>query len=800
MGLFAWASKDLPNPSQLSTRAVAQSTKIYDRTGEHLLYEIHGNQKRTLIPINEIPKYAIDATITLEDQKFYEHNGFSIIGIVRGVIVQTLKGKRLQGGSTLTQQLVKNAIIGNERSIARKIKELILAYRLEQKYSKDEILQMYFNEIPYGSTAYGIEAASQTYFGKSAKDLTLAEAAMIAALPQAPTYYYNHQDALIARQQYTLDQMVKLGHITEDEAKSAKEESIIFKPLRQGITAPHFVFFVKELLSQKYGETMVDTGGLKIISTLDYDLQNQAEEIIKAQVEKNAKNFQANNAAAVVIDVKTGQILAMVGSSDFFNEDIDGQVNVATSPRQPGSSFKPIVYTAGFIKGYVPETTLYDVETHFKTEVGDDYFPHDYDLKERGSVSLRTALAGSLNIPAVKMIYLTGIDNVLNLADNLGYSTLKNRSRFGLSLVLGGGEVSLLEHTDAYATLAREGIKLPYSAVLKLEQPDGQIMKEYQEATPQKVIEPNIVRMVSSILADNNARSYVFGTSNYLTLMDRPVAAKTGTTNDYHDAWTLGYTPQIAVGVWVGNSNNDAMKRGADGSQVAAPIWQNIIAEAVKNLPPENFITPEYQAPNKPMVGGDAYGIKVKINKISNLIASDTTPTELIEEKTFKQVHNILHYVNKDDPTGSAPENPDDDPYYQPWEEAVQIWAEKNNITSDPLPTEYDSGYYDLNQNVATTVFWSSPGDNETIYSNNFPYYLSLDLTAPTSIQKIDLFIKPANGGNSTWLNYIENPQDTRVFLVWNNTPSIGNWIIYPLITDVYGRTTNGPERKIIIQ
>ena len=725
MGLFAWASKDLPDPNKLSTRTVAQSTKIYDRTGEHLLYEIHGNQKRTMIPINEIPKYAIDATITLEDQKFYEHNGFSIIGIIRGVIVQALKGKRLQGGSTLTQQLVKNAVLGDERSVIRKIKELILAYQLEQKYSKDEILQMYFNEIPYGSTAYGIEASSQTYFGKSAKDLTLAEAATIAAMPQAPTYYYNHPDALIARQQYALDQMVELDYITEDQARTAKEEKIIFKPLSQGITAPHFVFFVKELLSQKYGETMIDTGGLKIISTLDYDLQIQAEQIIKDQVEKNAKNFQANNAATVVIDVKTGQILAMVGSSDFFNEDIDGQVNVATSPRQPGSSFKPIVYTAGFIKGYVPETTLYDVETHFKTEVGDDYFPHDYDLKERGPVSLRTALAGSLNIPAVKMIYLAGIDNVLNLADSLDYTTLKNRSRFGLSLVLGGGEVSLLEHTNAYATFAREGTKLPYSAVLKLEQPNGQIMEEYQEATPQKVIEPNIVRMTNSILSDNNARSYVFGTSNYLTLADRPVAAKTGTTNDYHDAWTLGYTPQIAVGVWVGNSNNDEMKRGADGSQIAAPIWQKIMAEAVKNLPIENFIAPEYQVPNKPMVGGDAYGIKMKINKINNLIASEATPAELIEEKTFKQVHSILQYISKENPTGPAPENPGNDPYYQPWEEAVQTWAQKNNITSDPLPTKYDNGHYDLSQNAATTIFWSHPQNNEIISSDNFPYLLT---------------------------------------------------------------------------
>jgi len=800
LGLFAWVSKDLPDPNKLSTRSVAQSTKIYDRTGEHLLYEIHGDQKRTLIPIDQIPKYAIQATITLEDQKFYEHSGFSILGIIRGVIVQALKGKRLEGGSTLTQQLVKNAVLSNERSITRKIKELILSYRLEQKYSKDEILQMYFNEIPYGSTAYGIESAAQTYFGKSAKDLTLAEAAALASLPQAPTYYYNHQDALIGRQQYALDQMVKLGYITEDQAKAAKEEKIVFKPLNQGIVAPHFVFFVKEMLSQKYGETIVDSGGLKIISTLDYDLQTQTEQIVKDQVEKNAKTFQANNAAVVVIDIKTGQILAMVGSADFFNEDIDGQVNVATSPRQPGSSFKPIVYTAGFAKGYVPETTLYDVETHFKTEVGDDYFPHDYDLKERGPVSIRTALAGSLNIPAVKMIYLAGIDNVLNLADDLGYTTLKNRSRFGLSLVLGGGEVSLLEHTNAYATFAREGTKLPYSAVLKLEQPDGQIMEEYQDANPQKVIDPNIVNMTSSILSDNNARSYVFGASNYLTLSDRPVAAKTGTTNDYHDAWTLGYTPQIAVGVWTGNSNNEEMKRGADGSQIAAPIWQKVMAAAVKNLPVQGFTAPSYQIPNKPMLGGDAYGVKIKINKINGLLASDNTPAELIEEKTFKQTHSILQYVNKEDPLGPAPENPSADPYYQSWEDAVQAWAQKNNITSDPLPTEFDTGSYDLSQDASATVFWSAPQNDEIIHSNNFPYSLKLNLTDAAKIQKIDVFIKTTNAENSTWINFIEKPQTFDIILPWNNAPASGDWIIYPLVTDIYGRTAAGQERRIKIE
>ena len=503
IGALAWLAKDLPKPDKLITRDVAQSTKIYDRSGEHLLYEIHGEEQRTIIRLEGVPAYVIQATLALEDQRFYEHKGFSLWGIFRGVVLQTLKGQRAQGGSTLTQQLVKNAILTDERSITRKIKELILSYQIEKKYSKQEILQMFFNEIPYGSTAYGIEAAANYYLGKNAKNLTLAEAALLAALPQRPSYFSpngSHVNELFARQQYALSQMVKLGNITAAEAEAAKNEEIKFKQKIESVTAPHFVFYVKELLSEKYGEKMVEQGGLKIISTLDYDLQKKAEEIIAAQAKKNLENYDATNAALVTIDVKTGQILAMVGSKDFFNEEIDGQVNVALSPRQPGSSFKPIVYTAAWQRGYVPETVVYDLETVFPVVNDNDYIPHNYDLKERGPVSLRSALAGSLNIPAVKMIYLTGIDNVLNLADSLGYTTLKDRSRFGLSLVLGGGEVKLLEHVNAFAVLARDGKFLPTTPLLKLEGGDGRLMEEFKESRPAKVMEPNIARITDDVL------------------------------------------------------------------------------------------------------------------------------------------------------------------------------------------------------------------------------------------------------------------------------------------------------------
>ncbi|MFA6304643.1 MAG: transglycosylase domain-containing protein [Patescibacteria group bacterium] len=737
VGLFAWLSKDLPDPNKLVERDVAQSTKIYDRTGEHLLYDIHGNQKRTIISLTEIPSYAVQATLALEDQRFYEHGGFSITGMIRGVILQTLKGKKAQGGSTLTQQLIKNAILTNERSVTRKIKELILAYRIEKKYSKDEILQMYFNEIPYGSTAYGIEAAANYYFGKSAKELTLGEAAVLAALPQAPSYYSpwgSHLDALFGRQQYALDQMVELGYITPEQAADAKAEKITFKSRIEGIIAPHFVFFVKELLAEKYGDALVEQGGWKIISTLDFDLQQQAETIIKEQAEKNLTNFDAGNAALVAIDVKTGQILAMVGSKDFFDDTIDGQVNVAISPRQPGSSFKPIVYTAAFAKGYVPETMVYDLVTNFITPQG-PYTPHNYDGQEHGPVSLRMALAGSLNIPAVKMIYLTGTDNVLNLADNLGYTTLGDRSRFGFSLVLGGGEVKLLEHTNAYATLAREGAKMPYSAILKLEDNQKNILEEFQTPHAQKVIEPAIARITSDVLSDNNARSFIFGSSNYLTLGDRPVAAKTGTTNDYHDAWTLGYTPQIAVGVWVGNSDNTAMKKGADGSQIAAPIWQKFMKAANANLPIQGFVKPTYSIPSKPMLGGDAGGVKVKIDKSTGMLATEATPPQLVEEKTFKQAHDILHYVNKEDPLGPIPSDPAKDEQYNAWEEPVAKWAKEHNITNELPPTDQDN-LHRLSDRPSLSLI--SPKDGDTI--NQATISFQLTASAPRGIQKIEYY------------------------------------------------------------
>jgi membrane peptidoglycan carboxypeptidase len=437
----AWISRDLPDPNTLITRAVPQSTKIYDRTGEHVLYEIHGDENRTLVKIEDIPDSLKQATISLEDRNFYQHHGVDWKGLIRAVLDAVIHGHQIQGTSTLTQQLVKNAILTNERSLDRKIRELILSMQIERRYTKDQILQLYLNEIPYGSDIYGAEAAAEKYFGKPAKELTLDESALLASIPQRPTFYSPYSSAgkadnfyqLKRRQAYALDQMAENGYISQEDADAAKKVDTLakIKPRQIGdINAPHFVMWVRSQLEDAYGLQTVSEGGLNVITTLDWDKQQAAEEEISKGVDAKGKQYGFGNAALVSLDPKTGQVLAMVGSKDFFDEDIDGQVNVTLSPRQPGSSFKPIVYASAFARGYLPQTQLWDVNTTFKTDTG-DYSPHDYDGKERGPVSIRQAFAGSLNVPAVETLYLVGIPRVLDFAEQLGYTTLGDRSRFG---------------------------------------------------------------------------------------------------------------------------------------------------------------------------------------------------------------------------------------------------------------------------------------------------------------------------------------------------------------------------------
>lgn len=704
VALFAWVAKDLPSPGKINKRVIAESTKIYDRSGEHLLYEVHGEEKRTIIPFEEIPKNVRAATISLEDQDFYSHYGIKLSSIMRAVLKDVMSGDRAQGGSTITQQFVKNSLLTNEKTLIRKIKEVILSIEIEQKFSKDEILAMYLNEIPYGSNAYGIEAAAQTFFGKHAKDLTLDEAALLASLPQAPSYYSpygSHRDALAGRRQYALKQMERLGYISEEQLNEALNTDVFAKisPQKHIIAAPHFVMYIKEYLSEKYGES-VEEMGLRVYTTLDWDKQIEAERIVKEKAIENEKKWNAENAALVAMDPKTGQIIAMVGSRDYFDKDIDGQVNVAIRDRQPGSSFKPYVYLAAFQKGYIPETMIYDVETQFDTAEGKEYKPQNYDGKFRGPLHMKEALAQSLNIPAVKTLYLVGVKDAITLAKNLGITGLNEENRYGLSLVLGGGEITLLDHVNAYSTLATGGIKRQKTAILRIEDAKGVVLEEFKPDAGERIIDEKYVAMLDHVMSTNAYRAPVFGENSPLRSDSRPMAAKTGTTNEFRDGWTVGHTPSLAVGVWAGNNDNTSMVTGADGVNVAAPIWRAFMDFALQNTAIEKF--PEYDPDEwkeeewmkKPMLGGKLDEKKdVKVCEIPGkdnkyCLANEYCRDKDVKKKDFIDAHEILHYVVRDDPHGAIPDKPDRDAQYKTWEEGVKDWYKKDKNRKDTINSE----------------------------------------------------------------------------------------------------------------
>lgn len=752
---IAYFSRGLPDPDKLIDRNVAQSTKIYDRTGEHLLYEISGEQKRTIVKVEELPEYIPQAVIALEDRTFYEHSGFNFRRLIRAVAYK-LVGQSGPGASTLTSQLVKNAILSPEKTVGRKLREMILTFQIERKFSKEQILQLYLNEIPYGSTAYGVEAASQLYFGKSAKDATLAEAALLAAIIQRPTYfspYGSRVEELLARKDLTLALMQEQGFISEGEKEEAKKQELAFKERRENIDAPHFVFYVRDLLVERYGEHLVNRGGLVVRTSLDFEKQAMAEQAIADRVEFN-KGFEASNASLVSLDTATGEVLAMVGSIDYFNDEVDGKVNVALRPRQPGSSFKPIVYTVAWQRGYTPSTVVFDVNTDFPG-TGKLYQPKNYDLKERGPVSLRNALQGSLNIPAVKMLYLVGVSNVLDFADQLGYTTLKDRSRFGLSLVLGGGEVTLLEHTSAYATLATEGLYREPLPILEVRTNDGQVLDTFQPKE-RRVIDTNIARITNNVLSDNQARAYVFGLNSGLTLPGRPAAAKTGTTNDYRDAWTMGYVPSLATGVWVGNNDFSEMKRGG-GSSLAAPIWNAYMTAALKDTPVQAFGAPKIPVPDKPILSGQGFGVQqVTVDRATGKLATALTPQHFLEEKLYIDAHDILHYVDKRNPTGPAPVDPAaSDSQYAVWEAAVQNWIKARIEKNEPIftkenvqfpegieieygapPTEQDDVHVAEN---LPSISVTSPAD-DTRLTERF-INATVEASAPRGISRVEFYL-----------------------------------------------------------
>lgn len=651
----------IPDFSNFANRKIDNSTRIFDRTEKILLYDVHSDIKRVQVSSDQISQYVKDATVAIEDRHFYEHHGIRPTSILRALITNIKAGSIVQGGSTIDQQIIKNALLTQDKNIIRKIKEWAMAIKLDAQVSKNDILTIYLNDASYGGNIYGIETASQYFFGKSAKDLSLSESVYLSALPNAPSYYSpygNHIAELENRKNLILKSMYDQKMITEEEYNKTKNEKVVWQKKNTPGKALHFIFFVRDYLENKYGKDVVDTGGLKVVTTLDYDLQSKAESIIKTHVLENAKKYHATNGALVTIDVKTGQILTMVGSRDYFDTEIPGNYNTATALRQPGSSFKPIVYATAFMKGYNPNTVLYDVPTEFNTKCSPNstplsndpnikcYSPENYDGKFRGPVSIRNALAQSLNVPAVKTLYLVGIKDSILTAQKMGITSLNPNGDYGLSLVLGSGEVSLLQMTNAYAVFANNGTYNPTAYILSVTDKNGNVLESYTQNS-NNVMPKNITAQINDILSDNVARTPLYGANSGLYFGDRPVADKTGTTNSYRDTWTIGYTPSYAVGVWAGNNDNTPINKQLSG-MIAVPMWNEFMNYLLKDKPIEYF--------NKP----------------------DPSLEDQINTKNLPPVKGIYCYS---DGTGSHSYSilDNNDPQYSLWKILEDRWVEQNS-------------------------------------------------------------------------------------------------------------------------
>jgi 1A family penicillin-binding protein len=599
---FAMLTNDLPSVAQLTNREMFQTAQIYDRRGVllHELYDQTGG-RRTLVSLREISPWMVDATLAAEDATFYENPGVDARSVLRALWQNLSGGGVVSGASTITQQLVRNVLLPPEergrQTLLRKFKEAVLAYRVSELYTKDEILEMYLNEVYYGNLSYGVAAAAEAYFGKAPRDLTLAEAALLAGLPQSPSDYNPRVNMPLARQRqrYVLEQMVRHGFISEAEAIAAWEQEIVLaEPKPEVLRAPHWVFYVRDLIEQRYGPRLLYRGGLQVQTTLDLQLQERLEEVARNN-EANLRLRNGTNTAIVAIDPKTGEILAMVGSMDFYNSEIDGQVNVTVSERQPGSSIKPIVYLAAFEKlGFTPATVLQDVRKCFPGGQGQPpYCPVNYDGRFRGAVTVRNALGNSLNIPAVETLERVGVPAAIEMANRLGIVSLTDPTRYGLAFTLGGAEVKPLELTAAYATLANEGRRIPPVAIRRIVDGHGRVIEAERPTPGEQVVDPRLVYMITHILSDNNARLITYGPNSLLKL-SRPAAVKTGTTDNHRDTWTVGYTPNLVIGVWVGNTNGRPM-REVLSSMSAGKIWHEAMEAAfeVLGLPVEDFRRPE---------------------------------------------------------------------------------------------------------------------------------------------------------------------------------------------------------------
>ncbi len=738
---------NLPSPDKI-VRQEGFSTKILDRNGK-TLYDVYSNQNRTPAALNDIPLYLRQATISIEDKNFYKHGGFDPLGMARGFLKIFIKG-RAEGGSTLTQQLVKNVLLTSDRTLIRKVKEFVLAIQIERKYTKDQILQMYLNEAPYGGTAWGVEAAAETYFGKKVTDLDLIESAIVAGLPQSPSRYSPYSStpkAYVQRTKDVLRRMREDGFITRDQETSAVSAlpNVTFQARGADFKAPHFVQYVQKILEERYGQSAVELGGLKVTTTLDLDLQEKAQSIVSEEIAKVEKQH-ITNGAAVVLNPETGEIMAMVGSKNFGASDYDGQVNVTTSLRQPGSSFKPFTYVTAFKKGYSPSTLLMDVSTTFPGGIGQpDYQPVNYDGKFRGPIQVRFALGNSINIAAVKMLAIVGIKDVLKTANDMGITTLTpdadTLKRVGLSLTLGGGEVRLIDMADAYSAFVNKGSRIDPVAILKVEDVKGKVLEENHPQKGKKVLSEEQAFLINSILSDNNARKEVFGPNSQLNYPD--VMVKTGTTNDRRDNWTIGGNDNAMVGIWVGNNDNSPMLNVASGVSGASPIWRRILAESLKGKGGVKFDVPGninqisvdavsgfaahdgFLSRNEYFIrgtepGADTTHVMLKICKSDGKLA---TPSDI----AAGNYENREFFVFKEEDPTSVAGSPNR------WQEGIINW----------LNTQSDGKYHPPGDFCGTSnplnVEFKSPNDK----ASNLPDHFTVQFTANSNsdIVQADLLV-----------------------------------------------------------
>jgi len=626
--VFVIFLQELPNPKQLSFQSPSLTTKIFDRNGT-LLYQIYAQQNRTLIPLSSIPKYLQKATIAIEDKNFYDNSGVDITAIIRAAIAD-ISGRSLQGGSTITQQLIKSTLLTPEISIKRKIKEIILAFWADKVYTKDQILEMYFNQVPYGGTAWGIEAASEVYFNSKAKDLDLAQSAFLAGLTKAPTNYSpfgQSPNLWKQRQKEVLTNMEKLKFITSKEKDDALKEELVFSNPQTPIYAPHFVMYIKDLLTKKYGLGMVEKGGLSVITSLDLKTQDMAQKTVTAEVENNVY-LNLTNGASIVTNPKNGDILAMVGSKDYSDLN-SGNFNVTTALRQPGSSIKVVTYTLALANGFTAATILDDSPISYISPGSPAYIPVNYDGKFRGKISLRIALANSINIPAVKVLSKIGVPNMINLGKKMGITTWNNPENYGLAITLGAAETKMTDMATVYGVLANEGKRVNLNPILKLTDSTGNVLEEKKDDNFEKiqVIDPGIAFIISDILADNNARSMEFGTNSPLNIPNHNVSVKTGTSDNKRDNWTIGYTPDYVVAAWVGNNDNSPMSQSlASGITGAAPIWHSIMTNLLVNYSSNGISIPQ-DVIQKLCIGRKEYFIKGTEGLVNcNYVPATPTP------------------------------------------------------------------------------------------------------------------------------------------------------------------------------